>query len=526
MCGIVAFSGVESFNKQNIDTLMYINSIERGSDATGIYSNLNDLQKDIIAGWEYVTNKIDIIPDTMFMGHVRSKTIGLNSIANAHPFKRDNCILIHNGTLTNHWDLLRKYELDYKDFSVDSDVIAGCLNKTNDFSVLSEINGAAALVFHDIRIKNRLYVFKNKERPLFRGHIGPNMYISSIEESLKLIQCINIKEFENDKLYTIEDGLFVKDPIDITSNPYKHNYGTTVHHVTGNTDMYEIKKLIGCNVRMKYHGEIKSGNIVTRKYNKHDYCRIIGIVNENTFTILIGKSIIPVTVNKSMLIMSDVLRTDDYVICLVDLAFSGRPLSDSTLVRIPEYEKGLIIKVNNTFSDGTFSAHVNGRFDNNISKQHFRKLYPGDKTLRKYLGKLNNVTEADVVPDLSLEEYLSGRPDYTRPPFNVDENINTAIQTQTPIGFPSTLEQSPLNILGNNNSFLDEGKRKLEGSVQFIEDSLTHFFVSADRLIESAVKHFESVEYEEAAQKIVSLEKLNHNLYETLFTPEDAPTRK
>lgn len=499
-CGIVAYSGLEPFNKQNIDTLMYINSIERGVDATGIYSNLNDLQKDIVAGYEYVTTKIDIIPDTMFMGHVRSKTVGINSIVNAHPFKRDNCILIHNGTLKNHWDLLRKHDLSHAEYSVDSDIIAGCLNKTDNFSVLSEINGAAAIVFHDIRIKNRLYVFKNKERPLYKGFIGDNMYISSIEETLTLIQCVDIKEFENDKLYTIEDGKIIGEPVIIASNPYKHIY------VTNPTSDYELKKVIGCNVRMKYSGEVKI-NDITRKYFKHDYYTILGIVDNEYYTIMMANTAVPLKVSKKSLIMTDMLKEEDYVISICDLGYGVTPVVTGGHVTTP---KGTILKVTNNYSDGTFGAVLNGKDNKNIWKRYFKKLYPGCKELTKFL-KINEETEMQQAP------------------FDLTQAIEHSINNGTPlfqkqIGFPNSTNQSPMNIIGNNDNFLTEKRRKLEGSTQFIEDSLVEYFVNADKFISSALVRVNDLDYTGAARNLISLETITGDLYNTLFTPEDAPT--
>jgi len=493
VCGLVGFSGPEPFNKQNIDTLMYINSLERGLDATGIYSNLNELQKDIIPGWKFITESVDLVPDTMFMGHVRSKTVGVNSIINAHPFKRDNCILIHNGTLKNHWDLLKKYDLKIEDYSVDSDIITLCLNKSVYFSVLSEIEGSAALIFHDIRIKNRLYVFKNKERPLFRGHIGPNMYISSLEESLELINCINIKEFDNDKLYTLEDGLFIGEALNIASIPYKHVYPKTPDTIKFND--YESRKLIGCNVRMKHNGEVKTSNNATYKYFKHTYCKIMNVLDENTFTVLLPTMNLSITIDKSLLIMTDVIKATDYAIAMLDLNYAGQP-ADADKAYI-EISKGDIIEVIQSFPDGTFSSFVTNRINNSINKQYFQKVYPNDNRLKKYLK--NN--------------------DLEKSPFNLNNAINNT-NIQNVMQFPAIKDQSPINIVG-----YIEPNYRLSDSLEEVESTLAEYFEEFSGIMLDLTESLSTLDLSSAEYCTIALEELNNNLQLHLYTLDNAKSR-
>jgi len=250
MCGQAAFSSAEPFDVNKIKTLMLWNSLERGIDSTGLYSPKNGLKKSILKGSDFITAKSDqygILPDNIFMAHLRQKTVGAIKAENAHPFKRGDWVLQHNGTLTNHYDLINKYDLGYANYDVDSDVICGALEKTGDIlTVLSEIDGPAALVIQNTKEPNRLYVFKNKERPLFKGYIGSSMYISSIENSLTLIGCTSVKEFKDDYLYVIEDGLIVKGyPKEIKSNPYTHTYKASNYAASD-------QKYVGTILRMPY----------------------------------------------------------------------------------------------------------------------------------------------------------------------------------------------------------------------------------------------------------------------------------
>lgn len=210
-CGIIGFSGKTKFDLQKIETLIAWNSFERGSDATGIYSPINGLKKSLEKGSDYVIyeTKNYFQPDNLFIGHVRQATVGdKKEIKNAHPFQRGNYVLAHNGTLKNYRDLAHKYELPLADYNVDSDYVAGSIEKADSIEqVLSEINGAAAFIITDDRNPDKLYVFRNTERPLYRGYDrDKNMYISSLAEPLYLLRLENIKEFKENFLYTIIDG--------------------------------------------------------------------------------------------------------------------------------------------------------------------------------------------------------------------------------------------------------------------------------------------------------------------------------
>lgn len=272
MCGQIGYSSEKPFDIEKIKTLMVWNSLERGEDSTGLYSPKNGLKKSILKGSEFIVSNAknyEILPDNIFMAHLRAKTIGAINVDNAHPFKRGNWVLQHNGTLTNHHDLIRKYELNYAEYDVDSDVICGALDKSGDIlTVLSEIDGPAALIIQNITNPNRLYVFKNKERPLFKGTLDNSMYISSIENSLKLIGCNNVKEFKDNYLYTIENGLILKNsPREIKNKPYKHYY-TQTNYVN------DPQKYLGTVLKIPYdtfsHYNFIQGKNTNVKFDKDE----------------------------------------------------------------------------------------------------------------------------------------------------------------------------------------------------------------------------------------------------------------
>lgn len=239
MCGQLGYSSNKPFDIDKIRLLMLWNSLERGQDSTGLYSPINGLKKSILKGSSFLTassNLYDFKPDNIFMAHLRQKTVGTVKMDNAHPFQRGNWVLQHNGTLDNYYDLRNKYNLSYNDYDVDSDIICGSLSVNNDIvKTLSEIDGPAAIIIQNILEPGILYVYRNKERPLYKGYVDNSMYISSIEDSLKFIGCKTVKEFKEDKLYAIKDGLIVKNyPKEIKSSPYKYYH----NNYDSNSDDY------------------------------------------------------------------------------------------------------------------------------------------------------------------------------------------------------------------------------------------------------------------------------------------------
>lgn len=221
MCGQIGFSGYkgQEFDINKIKLLLFFNQ-ERGKDATGIWTPLSGITKTIQTAEDFISTKsIDsIIEDNTLMGHCRQGTVGKAEVKNAHPFNYGNIVFQHNGTLTNHNLLARKYKIESSEWDVDSQVIAHILNKEKNPNVFTELEGAFACVFTDTsrnkgssKDSSLLYVIRNDQRPLYHGKDSSGMYISSIEKSLKAIGCEDIQEFSTEILYTIIDGEIKKE---------------------------------------------------------------------------------------------------------------------------------------------------------------------------------------------------------------------------------------------------------------------------------------------------------------------------
>lgn len=234
-CGLLGYSGEYPADKDKLAILFLYNQT-RGEDSCGYYNH--DTTVEAIHRIDKKSGKVslNLLPDeiedptNLFIGHTRAATSGTGrSFANnAHPFLFGKWVGAHNGTLTNLKGLLREYDMDEKTIDIDSKIFPASIDKKNNFKILNNYEGAAALLWSNTAInkKSPLYVYHDKERPLFSGTIKKGSkigrYISSIENSLKAIGCTGIKEFETDTLYSIING-GINEMMPITrTNPIKN----------------------------------------------------------------------------------------------------------------------------------------------------------------------------------------------------------------------------------------------------------------------------------------------------------------
>jgi hypothetical protein len=247
-CGIFAWAGqsVKGFSKAKFDILgLYNNS--RGGDSCGVTTD-----GEIYYGVQTNKNYSSFITEQSYLnpavvpvvfGHTRKSSMGFNfTDINAHPFgfgelnEGYKFIGCHNGTLVNHLDLAKKYnvEVDLWDETlnrkslirtkIDSEILLECIYNDSSIKVLNEYIGGAALIFQNLEKPNVIYAYhgasrkeltdedttKYEERPLYYYKEGRNsLYISSMAEPLVAIGGIlekNIHEFDHNILYEIENG--------------------------------------------------------------------------------------------------------------------------------------------------------------------------------------------------------------------------------------------------------------------------------------------------------------------------------
>lgn len=308
-CGIFAFSGKKNISNDLLKTallkihILGLYNESRGVHGCGLYAGgvvykgVNNLKlySDFITCNEFPLNEKENI--NILMGHCRQASRGDHSIENTHPFvvsnykTNRNIVGTHNGTITNIYELCRKYDIEVNNILNDSKLLFTILANRGT-EVLSKYIGGAALIWTDEK-SNTLYVFRGKsknfyhdqeheERPLYFLMAKEGIYFSSLEEPLFAVS-------ENDEiplevkcnmLYTIKDGVFVQeeqiDRQNLFPTPVHNNQlnlfsrstsTTTVSKKSASPKIWKEKpfttqsRVNYCNGRFYLNGELCQGQL-------------------------------------------------------------------------------------------------------------------------------------------------------------------------------------------------------------------------------------------------------------------------
>lgn len=219
MCGI--FGMTSQFASSNDDDSFIKHSLiagsVRGLDGTGIIfcdmDGTTNYLKSCLNGASFVNEYYDPTCDTKarthsFICHNRAATMGTITDDTAHPFLESNIIGVHNGTLRGNWkaDLQVSAKTD-----VDSRAIFRTIAARGIDWTVKNLDGAAALVWVDIRTQ-KIFVWRNSERPLCYMESGNNLYFASEMGMLawlahkNRIRVEKIESFKTEMLYEITGG--------------------------------------------------------------------------------------------------------------------------------------------------------------------------------------------------------------------------------------------------------------------------------------------------------------------------------
>lgn len=472
MCGIAAYSGSKEFNPGLMKTLMLSNLI-RGQDSTGIYSPKNGLIKNIGNAVSFLSKHREIKKDKVFIGHLRAKTVGENLEKNAHPFELDNLVGVHNGTLIDYWGLARKYDLLTTGISVDSHMLYGILsqeigqyqNAVTKLSVLSQFEGAAALVYYN-KLDQNLYVYRNKERPLHYGYVNEMMYIASLEESLEIIGATEITQFTENELYKIKDGIiqsktyYLPKSKEVTP-PYV--YGRRLpalhaHEYVGNYFMADVDKVDSFIYKNRFYYVIST---VATKYDpKKADVNYVVLVNEFGDRVEYSKH------NLDMTSYQEIRKPKTYVLVTDDLfidhikVVSKDEMLETVLANTDRNENGTVnilcysfkSKINYTIS----SKFIRALDDEEIEENCINNDYYNNDTLKKYYGN---------TAVLAVEENL-----VEAPCCEVKPPVLTIVRTL--IGEQANIKEDEFY------NFLDS----LDMQVDLVKNKVIDMFINAEKI--------------------------------------------
>lgn len=229
LCGLFGYSGSVAPDMNSIKILGMYNTT-RGTDSCGIF-----IDGEVYKGVGKESDFADYIIENelpkpkknySIIGHTRNSSVGSNTKANAHPFSftikgKRSSVAVHNGTLKNWRELAKNYGYDSKEYDVDSELLSHILVNGNN-EILKEYEGAATVLIHHLKKPNGLWIWKgaseeyNKvtgDRPLFGLQKKKGIYISSIEESLKVIRekGDEIINFPTNTIIELENGKITKE---------------------------------------------------------------------------------------------------------------------------------------------------------------------------------------------------------------------------------------------------------------------------------------------------------------------------
>ncbi len=220
ICGLFGFDlqRVQLSNERKValTAVLAAGNDTRGGDSWGYWGKspnkadhkidkgLGDIAKQVL--------KMSNIP--ILMAHCRKATQGAVSVPNCHPFEINNVIGAHNGIISNHTELNRKYS---RDFEVDSMHIFKHLSEGRE---LEDIHGYGTIEFVRKEYPSRIYLCKLSGE-LHVWAIGKEkncraVIWSSDNDHLKAaLTAANIAgytfEVKSGQLYYVENGQFFEE---------------------------------------------------------------------------------------------------------------------------------------------------------------------------------------------------------------------------------------------------------------------------------------------------------------------------
>jgi hypothetical protein len=143
-------SPVDNEQKAMIAAILAIGNDSRGGDSWGFYSFEN-----MVKGLGDMSNHAKMLLNSnRLIGHTRKATTGSICTQNSHPFEIGDVIGAHNGIITNHNEISKKYN---RSFEVDSMHIFANLDEGID---LKELSGYGSIVWTRKSDPNKIYLCK------------------------------------------------------------------------------------------------------------------------------------------------------------------------------------------------------------------------------------------------------------------------------------------------------------------------------------------------------------------------------
>lgn len=214
MCNLLIYNGFVSSSSDKIKIGLALGD-ERGGDAIGlIYDNVKYGSEHIAVDNKYLNpydkgvNFIRTLninkskTNHLVFGHNRKSSSGVGTYS-SHPFCYPNeenpeFIFMHNGTISNKHELIKKYKPQKCDYSSIDSYIVGRIIYENGIDVckdlFKEYEGGAVFAFSWLDKPNEMFLWKGgynslqsklmEERPLYYHRTKKGVYMTSLEDQL------------------------------------------------------------------------------------------------------------------------------------------------------------------------------------------------------------------------------------------------------------------------------------------------------------------------------------------------------
>lgn len=223
MCGIVAAFGDISIKVEQAFKQMLIMDSVRGLDSTGVA--VIDRNGDVSVIKE-VGNPFYLLDSDLFdkamrgshkglIGHNRAATTGKILRKNAHPFEFSDVVGVHNGTLSNKWELPGHIAFD-----TDSEALYNHLNEHGAEETINKCLGAWSLVWYD-KVNDEANFLRNAERPMCFAFSKDKKTLFLASEMWMIIAACARNGIEMEEVYSTEIDVQYSYEIPASFQPFK-----------------------------------------------------------------------------------------------------------------------------------------------------------------------------------------------------------------------------------------------------------------------------------------------------------------
>jgi glucosamine 6-phosphate synthetase-like amidotransferase/phosphosugar isomerase protein len=198
MCGIAGYS-LDSRSRvhRTLAAQALLAAIaERGADAVG-YAHRSPgggiVSHKQRTGASALLEDVSVPEDaTQALIHVRDYTKGHPTVeANNHPVRHGPIVGIHNGTIVNDEDVIRRhgFERAEPEMTVDSEVIFALAEVSDGRAeAFEQLRGSMATAWLDARREETLFLARGVGRPLWLGTGERETFFASTEEALQVVE--------------------------------------------------------------------------------------------------------------------------------------------------------------------------------------------------------------------------------------------------------------------------------------------------------------------------------------------------